>query len=62
MLAVIDKRPRLLGLHLTVRHKPEKPLQPITVIVPEGWTYDGERRERDVTSEALRRHRQVFGG
>ncbi len=50
---IIDKQARLLGLYPTGRHKPEKPLEPVTVIVPEGWTYNEQRRQWDVTPEAL---------
>ena len=56
VLAIIDKRAKLLGLYPTGRHKPEKPLRPNTVIVPDGWTWNEQRREWDVTREAMARH------
>ncbi len=56
---LIEKRARLLGLYPTGRHKPEEPLRPVTVIVPEGWKYDEQRREWDVTPEALASHRSA---
>lgn len=55
---IIDKRARLLGLYPLGKHKAEKPLEPVTVIVPEGWTYNAARRAWDVTPEARRRHEQ----
>lgn len=57
--ALIEKRARLLGLYPTGWHKPEEPLRPVTVIVPKGWTYDEQRRQWDVTREALEKHRAV---
>ncbi len=54
--ALIEKRARLLGLYPTGKHKPEEPLRPMTVIVPEGWTYNEQQREWDVTPEAMERH------
>ncbi len=58
--ALIEKRARLLGLYPTGRHKPEEPLRPVTVMVPEGWTYDEQRREWNVTPDALQRHGSAF--
>ena len=52
VLALIDRRAKLLGLYPTGKHKPEERLTPVTVIVPEGWTYDDQRREWDVTPAA----------
>lgn len=56
MVAIIDKRAGLLGLYPTGKHRPEKPLEPITVIVPEGWRWNEQRREWDVTPEARLKH------
>ncbi len=57
--ALIEKRARLLGLYPAGRHEPEKPLRPVTVVVPEGWSYDEQGREWHVTPEALERHRSL---
>ncbi len=53
--ALIEKRARLLGLYSTGKHKPEEPLRPVTVIVPEGWTYDAQLCTWRATPDALRR-------
>ncbi len=55
--AITDKRAKLLGLYPTGKHKPYKPLRPDTVIVPEKWTYNEQRRQWDVRPEALERHK-----
>ncbi len=60
VLRIINTRSRLLGLMPTGRHKPEAPLEPVTVIIPEGWTWDEQRREWEVTPEALAQHELVL--
>ena len=56
---LIDKRAQLLGLYPTGKHEPEKPLRPVTVIVPQGCAYDEQRREWNVTAEAQERHQAL---
>lgn len=57
VLAIIEKRARLLGLYPTGRHKREKPLRPDAVIVPEGWTRRADGTW-DVTPAALAAHQR----
>ena len=57
VLTIISKRAKLLGLYPKGQHKTEEPLRLMTVIVPEGWSYNNVRREWTATPEALERHR-----
>lgn len=50
VLAIIERRAKLLGLYPQGKHRAEEPLRPVTVIVPEGWTYDDQRRQWQGTS------------